>query len=128
MKFRLDINDESQKLGHMYDVIIGDNITLHPTDLVPCCNGWFETGIYFVNVQIRTTLESQANLEQFVLIDETQDPRGSSSLILGEGFNAQQSSYMIEISATSSNVVIYTRQYSSTDIIIAVWLFVTRIK
>lgn len=112
----------------MYDVIVGDKITINPNDLVPCCNGWFEKGVYFVNVQIRATLTEQCNLEQFIWIDETQDPRGSSSLVLGEGTNAQQSSYMIEITAVSSNVIVYTRQYSSISITIDVWLFVTRIK
>lgn len=112
----------------MYDVIIGDKITIASHDLVPCCNRWFEKGIYFVNTQIRATISTECNFEQFLWIDDTQDPRGTSSLVLGAGNNAQQSSCMIEITAVSSNVVIYTRQYSGANVIIDVWMFVTRIK
>ena len=122
------LNDESQKLGYMYDVIVADKITIASHDLVPCCNGWFEKGIYFINTQIRATISTECNLEQFLWIDDIQDPRGSSSLVLGVGNNAQQSSYMIEVTAVSSNVVVYTRQYSGADVIIDVWMFVTRIK
>ena len=115
------------KVGAVYDAVIG-TVSVGSNELTNICNTWLEKGVYFINTQIRATLPEACNFDQFILIDEVQDPRGSNSNILGAGFNANNIGFIVEINAASSNVVLQVRQYSSDRVLIDGWMFVTRIK
>ena len=114
-------------VGVVYDAVIAET-TIDSNVLTNVCNKWLEKGIYFINTQIRANLSKDCNFEQFILVDDTQDPRGSSSLVLGAGNNASNIGFIIEIKDTSRNVVLQVRQYSQESVFLEGWMFITRIR
>ena len=118
---------EIDKVGTIYDAVIAET-TIGSNVLTNVCNKWLEKGVYFINTQIRANLSEACNFEQFILVGDTQDPRGSSSLVLGAGNNASNIGFIIEIKDTSRNVVLQVRQYSPESVFLEGWMFITRIK
>lgn len=121
------LNSELDNVGATYDPIVG-TMSVGNNELTNICNTWLVKGIYFINTHIRATLPTECNFEQYILVDDAQDPRGSSSKVLGAGFNDSNMGFILEIKATSSNVVLQARQYSGERVSIDGWIFVTRIK
>lgn len=121
------LSSEIDKVGTIYDAVIAET-TIGSNVLTNVCNKWLEKGVYFINTQIRANLSEACNFEQFILVGDTQDPRGSSSLVLGAGNNASNIGFIIEIKDTSRNVVLQVRQYSPESVFLEGWMFITRIK
>lgn len=121
------LSSELDNVGATYDPIVG-TMSVGNNELTNICNTWLVKGIYFINTHIRATLPTECNFEQYILVDDAQDPRGSSSKVLGAGFNDSNMGFILEIKATSSNVVLQARQYSGERVSIDGWIFVTRIK
>lgn len=114
-------------MGIVNDAVTG-TVSVGNNELTNICNTWLVKGIYFINTHIRAILPKECNFEQYILVDDAQDARGSSSCVLGAGFNDSNIGFILEIKATSSNVVLQARQYSGERISIDGWIFVTRIK
>ena len=118
---------ELKGIGIVNDAITG-TASIGSNELTNICNTWLEKGIYYINTHIRATLTNECNFDQYILVDDHQDARGSNSNVFGAGFNDNNIGFILEISATSSNVVLQVRHYSGERLSVDGWMFVTRIK
>lgn len=123
----MQLNSELKGIGIVNDAITG-TASIGSNELTNICNTWLEKGIYYINTHIRATLTNECNFDQYILVDDHQDARGSNSNVFGAGFNDNNIGFILEISATSSNVVLQVRHYSGERLSVDGWMFVTRIK
>lgn len=121
------LSSELKGIGIVNDAITG-TASIGDNELTNICNTWLEKGIYYINTHIRATLTNECNFDQYILVDDHQDARGSNSNVFGAGFNDNNIGFILEISATSSNVVLQVRHYSGERLSVDGWMFVTRIK
>ena len=121
------LSSELKVIGIVNDAITG-TASIGSNELTNICNTWLEKGIYYINTHIRATLTNECNFDQYILVDDHQDARGSNSNVFGAGFNDNNIGFILEISATSSNVVLQVRHYSGERLSVDGWMFVTRIK
>ena len=117
----------NSNLGYEYDYVSGTLST--PTDyLISICNIWLPTGTYIVNSGIRLTLTTTSRVDRYLKIGDSQDSRGSGSLVLAAGYQVFTHSCVIKISESSKNVVLQGRHFNGTTLSVDGWLNVTRLK